>query len=217
MKNLLGELVEYEAHFDRYRIYVKPDSYKEADQPGSGILYDLGTHLLDQALLLFGKPNSICADIRRQRKVTKVDDYFDINLEYGKLKVILKAGMIVREKGPHFILHGQNGSFAKYGMDPQEEALFNGYSPPGNRWGVEPELQWGTLNTDIDGLHYRGKIETLPGNYGMFYSKFYDAVVKGDPVPVDPVDARNVIRLIEMAEESNRKKKSIMLTENDLI
>jgi predicted dehydrogenase len=213
---MLGDVVEYEAHFDRYRTYIKPDSSKEEQQPGSGILYDLGPHLIDQALLLFGKPYSVRADLRKQRPVTEVTDNFEIQLEFDDKKAVLKAGMIVREKGPHFIIHGVDGSFVKYGMDPQEEALLNGESPLSEGWGVESRMQWGTINTDIDGLHFHGKIETKPGAYGIFYSELCNAIAEEGEVPVKPEDARNAIRIIEMAQQSSNEQRTLAITSDDL-
>jgi scyllo-inositol 2-dehydrogenase (NADP+) len=125
----LGRLVEYEAHYDRFRNTLKLGAWRESPDVGSGILFDLGSHLIDQAQVLFGLPQSITADVRVQREGAKADDYFEIGLDYGDLKVILKAGMLVRELGPHFILHGSEGSFIKYGMDPQEAALRRGLTP----------------------------------------------------------------------------------------
>ena len=216
-KEMLGQVVEYEAHFDRYRTYIKPDSYKEERQPGSGILYDLGPHLIDQALQLFGKPNSVTADLRKQRPVTKVTDYFEIQLEYGDKKAILKAGMIVREKGPHFIIHGVDGSFVKYGMDPQEEKLLKGESPLSEGWGIEPRTEWGTMNADVNGLHFHGKIETKPGAYGIFYAELYNAIAEDGEVPVTPENARNTIRIIELAQQSSDENQTINITSDDLI
>jgi predicted dehydrogenase len=213
---MLGDVVEYEAHFDRYRTYIKPDSSKEEQQPGSGILYDLGPHLIDQALLLFGKPYSVRADLRKQRPVTEVTDNFEIQLEFDDKKAVLKAGMIVREKGPHFIIHGVDGSFVKYGMDPQEEALLNGESPLSEGWGVESRMQWGTINTDIDGLHFHGKIETKPGAYGIFYSELCNAIAEEGEVPVKPDDARNAIRIIEMAQQSSNEQRTVAVSSDDL-
>ncbi|MBC7475958.1 MAG: Gfo/Idh/MocA family oxidoreductase, partial [Candidatus Sericytochromatia bacterium] len=118
--DLIGQVVEYEAHFDRFRNYIK-DSWREAEEKGSGIVYDLGSHLIDQALYLFGLPKTVWADIRIQRENAKTADNFEIILGYEKLKVTLKASMLVREQSPHLAIHGTKGSYVKYGLDPQEE------------------------------------------------------------------------------------------------
>lgn len=202
----LGQLVEYEAHYDRFRNTLKPGAWREASEPGSGILFDLGSHLIDQAQVLFGLPQAITADVRVQRAGVTVDDYFEVGLDYGNLKVTLKAGMLVREPGPHFILHGSKGSFVKYGMDPQEGALRRGLTPTESDWGQEPQAQWGTLNTEINGLHFYGQIETVPGCYQAFYENIYRAIVEGAELAVKPEEARNTIRMIELALASSREK-----------
>ncbi|MCC5911393.1 MAG: oxidoreductase [Clostridiaceae bacterium] len=207
--DFLGNIVEYEAHFDRFRNKVKED-WREEDRPGSGILYDLGSHLIDQALCLFGLPQEITADIGIHRDGAKVDDYFQVILHYGSMKAILKAGMLVRETLPHFIVLGNEGSFVKYGMDIQEEALKKGIAPRDmDHWGEEPETIWGTLNTDIQGLHFRGKIESKRGDYRGFYQNVYLSILGKEELKVRPQEARNTIRVIELAIESNKAKRSV--------
>ncbi|MEJ2635498.1 MAG: oxidoreductase [Calditrichia bacterium] len=206
----VGDPVEYEAHFDRFKDHVKPDAWKESAEPGAGILYDLGPHLIDQALQLFGRPKTVTADIRIQRSASKADDYFEIVLEYGYLKATLKAGMLVRENGPHFILHGTRGSFIKYGMDPQEAALRKDIPVQNENWGAESEEMWGILNTRIDGLHLRGKIETLPGSYQSFYQNLAEAIAEGEEAAVKPEEALDVIRVIELARQSSTEQRAVL-------
>lgn len=209
-QGLLGDLVEYEAHFDRFRNEIKPDTWKEEDLPGGGILYDLGSHLIDQALCLFGEPREVYGDVRTQREGSQIPDYFEVVLRYEKLKVILKAGMLVRENGPHFILHGTEGSFIKYGMDVQEENLKAGSFPSSSlNWGTEPETLWGTINTNLKGLHFKGKIESEPGNYSGIYQNMCDAILGVEELEVKPEQARNTIRIIELAIQSSQEKRSI--------
>lgn len=205
-QGFLGRLVEYEAHYDRFRNTLKTGAWKETPVLGNGILFDLGSHLIDQAQVLFGLPQAITADIRAQREGAKADDYFEIGLDYGDLKVILRAGMLVRELGPHFILHGSEGSFVKYGMDPQEAALRHGLTPAEPDWGLEPQSQWGTLNTQIGSLHFHGQLETMRGCYQGFYENIYQAIVQGADLAVKPEEARNTIRIIELALESNTER-----------
>ncbi|MER2999433.1 oxidoreductase [Pontibacter populi] len=209
--NLLGRLVEYEAHFDRYRNEIKPDTWKEENLPGAGILYDLGAHLIDQALVLFGEPQRVYADIKIQRQGSKIPDYFEVVLFYSNLKVILKAGMLVRETGPHFILHGSKGSFVKYGMDVQEAALKAGSFPTAaaTDWGQEPEELWGMLNTELNGLHFKGKIESEIGDYSGLYQNVYDAIIGQDELEVKPEQARNTIRIIELAMQSSQENRTL--------
>ncbi|ABR49724.1 oxidoreductase domain protein [Alkaliphilus metalliredigens QYMF] len=206
---LLGNIVEYEAHFDRFRNYIKA-GWREEQLPGSGMLYDLGSHLIDQAQYLFGLPKEIRADIRVQRKCAKCDDNFELVLDYGQVKVTLKSGMLVREALPHFIVLGDQGSFLKYGMDTQEEMLKKGETPKTmENWGAEPESIWGTINTDVNGLHIKGKIESLNGDYRGFYHNVYKAIMGKEELIVKPEEARNTIKIIELAMKSNKEKRTI--------
>ncbi|HEY4876294.1 MAG TPA: oxidoreductase [Puia sp.] len=211
-KKMLGEIVEFESHYDRYRAEARPNAWREKDKPGSGILFDLGSHLIDQALILFGIPKTITADIRRQRPHSIVDDYFDIRLDYGFTKIILESGMLVREPGPRFMIHGTIGSYIKSGEDPQEALLKAGLMPNIPKWGEEPEENWGILHTLIDGKEVRIKYPTLPGNYGFYYLDLYETIRNDAELKVKPVHAFNTIRIIELAFESSRKKCTIACT-----
>jgi predicted dehydrogenase len=207
--NYLGDIKEYEAHFDRYRPVYNAASWKDENVPASGILYDLGSHLIDQALQLFGKPQCIFADIRRQRNGSPVDDYFNVQLFYDGFKAILKAGMIVKIPGPRYIIHGNKGSFVKYGIDPQEAALKNGLMPDRKDWGKEPVEDYGHLTGEIDGNPFDGKIPTFAGDYSGFYENVYQVLINGKDMAVKPEEARDIIRVIELAYESAEKKKMI--------
>ena len=209
-QGLLGRLVEYESHFDRFRNTFSPErAWRETSGPGSGVLYDLGSHLIDQAQVLFGLPRLVTADIRSQRQAGTADDQFELILHYDELKVTLKAGLLVREPGPRFAVHGTEGSFVKYGVDPQEEALKCGRSPGEPDWGMEPAEQWGTLNTQIGGLHFQGKIETARGRYQAYYENIYQAIRGEAELIVKPEEARNTIRIIELAVQSHVEKRTI--------
>ncbi|HYE11120.1 MAG TPA: oxidoreductase [Patescibacteria group bacterium] len=204
---LLGTLVECEIHMDRYRNYIKDRAWREDDIPGSGVLYDLGSHLIDQALILFGTPNAITADLRMQRQVAKTTDSFELILHYNKLKVTLKSGMLVRAALPHFILLGENGSFVKYGVDVQEGDLKAGLTPLNKaNWGEEPEELYGTICTTANGLDVKGKVKSEKGDYREYYTNIYDVLVHKDELIVTPQQGRSTIRLIEYAMESNQKK-----------
>ncbi len=213
--NLLGRIVEYETHFDRFRNYIQEGSWKEEDSlPGAGLLYNLGPHMVDQAICLFGLPESVFADVRIMRAGGKVDDFFKLILFYEGLRVTISSSYLVREPNPRFILHGSSGSFIKYGYDPQEEALKYGLDPNDEFWGKDnPEL-WGTLNTEIDGLHFDGNIETIPGNYMSFYNNVYEAITSGKQLLVNPEDSMHNITIIEAAFESNNLKKQVPLNFN---
>ena len=206
---MLGSIHEYEAHYDRYRPNPKPGAWREADSPGSGILYDLGPHLIDQALCLFGLPQQITADIRRQRSHSVTDDYFDLRLDYGFTKVILKAGMLVREPGPRYSIHGTLGSFIKNGEDPQEAILKTGQLPTAPDWGSEPAELHGLLHTSVNGKEIREIYPSLQGGFGKYYQNLYDAIVNGAPLSERPEHGYNTIRLIELAQESQEAKATV--------
>ncbi len=211
--NLLGDLVEIESRYDRFRNYLKENAWREEDIPGSGILYDLGSHLIDQIQVLFGLPQSVSAFMDAQRKGGKTIDHFEVILHYPGIKASVKAGMLVREPLPRFILMGNNGSYVKYNLDVQEEALKAGFtSLTKNDWGIEPEEIWGTLNTEINGQHFVGKIESEKGNYGEFYQNIYDTIVGKATLIVTPLQARNTIRIIELAMRSQLEKRTIDFT-----
>ncbi len=208
---MLGRLVEYEAHFDRFRNYVQENTWKELAKTGTGTIYNLGPHLIDQALVLFGLPASVTADIRRQRSGSKIDDAFTLWLNYPKVKVTLKAGYLVRLPGPRYLLHGTEGSFLKGGIDPQEEQLKAGILPGGPGWGEECEENYGSLDTTINGLHYQGKIESLPGNYLAYYDTVHRALTEGGAPAVTAQQGRDVIRIIDAALASSEKQKAVEL------
>jgi predicted dehydrogenase len=215
-KKLLGdEILDCEIHFDRYRPELKGgNAWREKNEAGAGIFYDLGSHLIDQTLSLFGHPQTITADIRIQRKVAHVDDYFDVRLDYGRLRVTLKSSMLIREMGPRYVLHGPQGSFIKYGDDIQEGVLRTGVMPPTiheeNDWGKEPIEDYGLLHTETkDGRIIKEKYETLRGNYGRFYKQLYAAIIYGKELEIRPEDGYNVIRIIELGLQSSREKRTV--------
>lgn len=210
-KKLLGEVVEAEFHFDRYREELSPKQHKEIPGPGTGVLYDLGAHLIDQALQLFGWPSKLFADIRIIRPVSKVDDYFEVLLYYPNLRVRLKASYSVREALPGYIIHGLKGSFIKPKTDVQEALLQAGNIPGGKDWGREPETEKGLLHTEIDGIEERKYIDSEQGNYDDYYSGIYEAIRNNKPVPVTAEEGMKVIRIIETAFESSEAQKVIQL------
>jgi predicted dehydrogenase len=205
----LGDIVEAEFHFDRYKEELSPKVHKENPGPGTGSLYDLGSHLIDQALQLFGKPVELFADIQIMRQVSKVDDYFELLLYYPGCRVRLKSSYLVREPLPAYILHGSKGSFIKPKTDVQEAMLQAGKMPGGDDWGVEPESERGLLHTEKEGKIIREYIPSFKGNYGEYYDGIYEAIRNKKAVPVSPEDGLNVVKLIELAYQSNAKKKII--------
>jgi scyllo-inositol 2-dehydrogenase (NADP+) len=210
-EGLLGNMVEAEFHFDRYREELSPKLHKEIPGPGAGILYDLGAHLIDQALHLFGMPQSLFADIATMRPVSQVDDYFELLLYYPTFRVRLKGSYQVREALPGYILHGSKGSFIKPKTDVQETMLQVGKTPGGMDWGKEPETDRGLLHTEKAGKIIREYIPSLHGNYGDYYEAMYQAIVSNAPVPVTAAEGRQVIQIIESAFKSSREKTVIDL------
>ena len=208
---MLGEIVEAEFHFDRYNPVLSPKIHKETANPGAGILKDLGPHLIDQALCLFGLPNAVFADIRLIRDATLVDDYLDILLYYTDFRVRLKAGFFVRECIPSYIVQGKKGSFLKSRGDVQEDNLKLGMKPNVEDWGTELEGNEGLLHTEINGEIIKKKVLTLQGNYYDFFEGFYQAVANGKTEPVTAQDGVNVMRIIEAAIQSSEHKKAIDL------
>ncbi|MEX1829169.1 oxidoreductase [Luteibacter sp. CQ10] len=203
----LGEVAYYEAHFDRFRPEIK-QGWRETDAAGAGLLYDLGAHLIDQALVLFGLPRAITADLARQRAAARADDYFHLVLDYGRRRAVLHASVLVRDPGPRYLVHGDGGSFVKYGIDGQEAALREGRRPGGEGWGEDDPASFGRF-TDVDGSV--STIDTLPGRYTAFYEGMAAAIRDDAPVPVNPREARDVIRVIEAAQVSARERRTVPL------
>jgi predicted dehydrogenase len=211
-RKMLGKLVEFEAHYDRYRNFIEANTWKEEANRGTGILYNLGSHMLDQVYVLFGMPRYVDARIGTQRPGGKVDDFYDIRLTYKDLNVIVKSSYLVRKEGPRYTAHGTEGSFIKYGLDPQEQALKEKKKPGSAGWGTEGKEWWGNLYTTQNGLNYHGLIETIAGNYLAFYDNVYDVIRNGKPLLVKPEEARDVISLIEAVMESAKAMRAIKVS-----
>jgi scyllo-inositol 2-dehydrogenase (NADP+) len=202
----LGRLVSFESHFDRYRNFIQEKTWKEEPASGTGMVYNLGSHLIDQVIVLFGKPGSVNADIRTLRTNGQTDDYFHMRLEYaGNMSVSVTGSLLVKEAGPRYILHGTEGSFLKWGIDPQEQDLKEGKHPGGQGWGKENSENQNLLNTSFNGKDLREKIEPIPGNYSLFYDELYTAIRNGAAVPVNAEDAALVIKIINAAFVSSRE------------
>ncbi len=201
----LGEIKEVEAHFDRFKDTVQEGSWKEDPNDGASVLYNLGSHLVDQALVLFSMPHSVFADLAKVREGSHILDYFHIHLYYEGFKVILKSSYQVKEPGPKFMVHGTKGSFLKYGMDPQEEELKKGVLPTGPEWGKEPEETYGLLNAANGRRGFNGNFQSLYGNYPFFYQNLHDSLTGGNELAVKPHEALSVIKILKAAEKSNRE------------
>lgn len=199
-EGVLGEIAEFHSHFDRHRPQVR-DRWRESEAPGAGLWFDLGPHLLDQALQLFGRPQAIAADLLRQRDGARSDDYFHVVLHYPRMRAHLHAGTLVADGGRRFAVHGRLGSFIKDGLDTQEAKLREGVRPGASGWGEDPEAGWLTLSCG-EGPSQRQRVPTLPGDYRRCYAAFA-AAVRGDGAPpATPAQALEVMALLELAARS---------------
>lgn len=205
-QNLLGDIVEAEFHFDRYNPNLSPKAHKETMNAGAGVLKDLGSHIIDQALHLFGYPRSVHADIRITREHSQVDDWFDLSLYYPDKRVRLKAGFFVREAIPAYVVHGKKGSFLKQRGDIQEDVLKTGGKPNRDNWGTEPEGKEGMLHTEINGEVVRKIIPTLQGNYYDLFDGVYKSITEGKPEPVPAAEGIDTMKIIDAAIASSKQK-----------
>jgi scyllo-inositol 2-dehydrogenase (NADP+) len=207
----LGRLVTFESHFDRFRTQPRRDVWRESGGPGGGTLFDLGPHLIDQALTLFGAPASVTASVRIERENAVVDDAFDLLLQYeGKhpMTVLLRSTLTACKPGPRFVLHGTQGSFVKWGLDPQEEQLKAGMTFDSPGFGEEPESAWGEVRL-ADGATRR--VPTKRGDYRGLYENVRDAVLGRAELAVKPEDAWRTTRLIELARISSREGRRVQV------
>ena len=201
-EGVLGRVVLFEAHFDRFRAELKPGAWRERPEPGAGVWFDIGPHLLDQAFVLFGTPEAIGADIRIERDGGAVDDAFDVTLHYPDRRAILRASMLAASPGPSVAAYGTGGSFIKYGVDAQEAALRAGRTPGEPDWDVDPPALYGTLTTP-DGTR---AVPTIPSSYARYYENARDAILGKAQLAVTPEYALEVMRGLELAVVSSRQR-----------
>jgi scyllo-inositol 2-dehydrogenase (NADP+) len=192
----LGDIMLFEAHWDRFRPEIKR-GWREQSQPGGGVLSDLGPHMIDQALVLFGMPDAVSADVLAQRTDALVDDYFDLTLHYGARRLCLRCSTLVNEPRPRFAVHGSQGSFVKFGLDPQEAQLKSGMGPSDASFGLDEKD--GTI---AFGDGRRGKVPSERGDYRAFYEGVADSILDGASVPVDPEDARAGLMITDLARRA---------------
>lgn len=198
---LLGRIVTFEHHFDRFRPELKPGAWREQRLPGSGVWFDLGPHLLDYALLVFGIPRAIGADIRVERDGAVVDDAFDVTLHYPRMRAFLRGSMLAVGSAPTFVVHGTKGSFIKYGQDPQEGALKIGQSPDTPDWDLEAPEMYGRLTTP-EGSR---TVPTVPSTFTRYYENVRDAILGKAPLAVTTDQALEVMRGLELAVTSSQR------------
>lgn len=198
----LGRVVTFETHFDRFRPELRANNWKEEEEPGTGLLFDLGPHLIDHALVLFGTPGAIYADLRMDREGSRVVDGFDITMFYPRMRALLRASTMAAEVGPRFAVHGTKGSFVKYGLDPQEDAMRSGGRISDPAWGSDSPAMYGTLTT----REGKRTIPTISGDYRRFYENVRDAILGRAKLAVTPEQALNVMRVLELAQQSSSNR-----------
>jgi scyllo-inositol 2-dehydrogenase (NADP+) len=212
--DMLGPVVRLESRFERFRQEPKAGAWRERPEPeeAGGLLFDLGAHLIDQALVLFGRPVSVYAEVDTRRPGALVDDDTFVALRFGGGQVAhLWASVIPRRLGPRFRVVGMRGVYEKYDLDPQESALSSGMRPGDPGWGAEPRERWGRLATEVGGLALDGQVETVLGSYETFYALLRDALIAGGPPPVDPAESLMALEVIEAAQQSGRSGRVVRL------
>ncbi|HEX6193966.1 MAG TPA: Gfo/Idh/MocA family oxidoreductase [Chitinophagaceae bacterium] len=210
-ENLLGDIKEVEMRFDRYRPSFSGKQHKEGSLPGAGSLHDLGAHLIDQALQLFGWPQKIFADLRILRSDVQANDYFEVLLYYPGMRVRLKSTVIARETYYAYVLHGMKGSFLQQRSDMQEEQLLAGITPTIAGWCPPPPAPDGLLHTELEGEIISTKTTSAPGNYMGYYDDVFKALTGSGNNPVVASDAIKTMRIIESAINSAETGKVIAL------
>jgi scyllo-inositol 2-dehydrogenase (NADP+) len=205
----LGRLVSFESYFDRWRPVPRSGSWKEDPAQAGGLLLDIGTHLVDQALVLFGKPEAVNADLARERDGAVTNDAFQVRLRYQGFAVALGSNCLSSPGRPRFQLRGTRGNFTKHGLDPQEAALSLVTRIPPGEFAREPAAQWGTLSIDVDGGMVSRPVAPVTVDYRSFYAGVRDAIADGSPVPVSPLDAWRTARILEWATQSATDRREI--------
>jgi predicted dehydrogenase len=206
----LGRLVYFESTMDRWRPAPTARMPWKNELAQGGLLLDLGTHLVDQPLALFGKPEAVGAEIKRERDGEGASDYFTVRLRYPGFTVVLSANTLSAFERPRYHLRGTRGNYLKRGVDPQEAALSRVTRIGDGPWGQEPPADWGVLSVDVDGGMVTRPIEPIPGDYRLYYAAVRDALLGKAPAPVSALAAWRVARLLEWAEESSEKRREIV-------
>ena len=216
----VGRLVTFESHFDRYRPIQRENTWKEAANSANGLLMDLGPHLVDQCVALFGTPKTVTASVRCDRDKTEIEDAFDICLGYEGLLAWCRSSMLACDASPRFLLHGTAGSFKKYGLDPQEPALVGGAKVPrmgdATPWLPEAKEHWGTLSVAPvladPGTLVVQPVPTIPVDYRNFYANVRDAINGAAELEIPSAAGQLVVRLLELARESSKEARTLPVT-----
>ena len=206
----LGRIVRFEANYDRYRPQLKPGAWRERSGPGTGIFFDIGPHLIDYALTLFGMPEAVTADIRIEREGAVADDAFDVALHYRNgVRADLKSSILAVVPRPHFVVQGTRGTFIKQTVDPQEQNLRNGKIPAEGAWGAEPEENWGVLTLSENGGLVQQRVPSVNCDFRNFYANLRDALLGKTAPAVTPEWAVDVMRILEAARQSSGERRTV--------
>jgi predicted dehydrogenase len=205
----VGRIVHLESTFDRWRPVPRAGAWKE-DPANGGLLLDIGTHLADQAMCLFGSPEAVSADVTRERAGDASNDSFAVRLHYADFSVTLAANVLSSLARPRFHLRGTKGNYWKWGLDPQEVALSKITRIDDPAWGHVAPSDWGTLTVDVDGCIVTRPISPTTGDYRLFYGGVRDALLGRSHPPVPALAAWRVARLLEFAAESSEKRREII-------
>jgi scyllo-inositol 2-dehydrogenase (NADP+) len=210
---VLGRVVRFESNYDRFRPQLKPNAWRERHGPGNGIFFDIAPHLVDHALLLFGLPESLTADIRIEREGGVADDAFDLAFHYSHaLRVDLRSSILAAATRPRFTLHGTQGAFVKLTVDPQESNLRRGHIPSDSAWGAEPEENWGLLTVSENGTLTQRRVPSANCDYRDFYANLRDAILGKAELAISTDWALNVMRLLELARQSSNERRTVSVS-----
>ena len=202
---VIGRVTHFESHFDRFRPKV-PQRWREESARGGGLLFDLGPHLIDQALVLFGAPKTVFATVRQHRDHAHAPDYVHLLLGYGDKEVVLHATALAALEPPRFSVHGTRGSYVKTGLDTQEDQLKAGLRPGDAAFGKNPP----GLLREVDGDHdLRQEFATRDGAYADYYRSLAASIVDKKPFPVSAQDAVDVMTIIELAMQSDAEGRRV--------
>lgn len=204
-ESAVGDLRSVAINVERYRPQPGPKKWKEEMNPGAGLFYDMGIHLLDESLLLFGLPHFLTADLRSQRQASQVNDYFDVRLDYADFHVSLKGSLLAREPAPAYVIHGEQGSYIKQQQDVQESRLLAGISPTFNGWADEAEAEWGILHNDAGRQTY----PTQPGDYQDFYRNIHAHLCENEALLSSPQQALQALQLLELGLLSSQQRRTL--------
>src|SRR6266851_8984339 len=203
----LGRIVRFETAYDRFRPQLKPGAWRQTARPGSGILFDIAPHLIDHALVLFGLPEAVTADVRAERENAAADDAFDIMLHYSDgMRAVLRSSILAAAPRPRFVLFGTQASFVKQTFDPQEMNLRRGHIPGDTAWGAEPEENWGVLTIPAGDSFEQRRIPSATCDYRDYYSNVRDAILGRAAPAVTPEYALDVMRMLELARVSSERR-----------